>query len=69
VLNAANELAVAWFLEGRIGFTSIAHVIERTMDAHVPAEVSTLAGVRAVDSWARASAQEIARGLELKVRR
>jgi 1-deoxy-D-xylulose-5-phosphate reductoisomerase len=68
VLNAANELAVAWFLEGRIGFTSIAHVIERTMDAHVPAEVSTLAEVRAVDAWARASAQEIARGLELKVR-
>ncbi len=68
VLNAANELAVAWFLEGRIGFTSIAQVIERTMDAHTPAEVSTLAAVRTVDAWARASAQEIARGLELKVR-
>ncbi|HWF84249.1 MAG TPA: 1-deoxy-D-xylulose-5-phosphate reductoisomerase [Vicinamibacterales bacterium] len=68
VLNAANELAVTWFLEGRIGFTSIAQVIERTMDAHAPAEVSTLAAVRAVDASARASAQEIARGLELKVR-
>ena len=47
VLNAANEVAVSRFLEGRLGFTSIAHVIERTMDAHRPAEVSTLAAVRA----------------------
>ena len=49
VLNAANEVAVARFLEGRLGFTSIAHVIERTMDAHQPARVTTLAEVRAVD--------------------
>jgi 1-deoxy-D-xylulose-5-phosphate reductoisomerase len=67
VLNAANEIAVARFLDGRIGFTSIAHVIERTMDAHRTAEVSTLAAVRAVDGWARECALEIARGVELKV--
>ena len=68
VLNAANEIAVAMFLEGKLGFTSIAAVIERTMDAHQPAEVGTLAAVRAVDHWARESAREIARGLELRVR-
>jgi 1-deoxy-D-xylulose-5-phosphate reductoisomerase len=68
VLNAANELAVAWFLEGRIGFASIPQVIEQTMDAHVAADVSTLAAVRAVDSWARGCALAIARGLELKLR-
>jgi 1-deoxy-D-xylulose-5-phosphate reductoisomerase len=67
VLNAANEVAVALFLDGRIGFTSIAQVIERTMDAHQPAEVPTLAAVRAVDRWARACSHEIARGVELKV--
>jgi 1-deoxy-D-xylulose-5-phosphate reductoisomerase len=67
VLNAANEVAVARFLEGRIGFTSIPDVIERTMDAHRPEEVSTLTAVRAVDTWARGFSQEIARGLELKV--
>ena len=66
VLNAANEIAVARFLEGRIGFTAIAHVIERTMDAHRTAEVSTLAAVREVDRWARESALEIAREVELK---
>jgi len=67
VLNAANEIAVARFLEGRIGFTAIPHVIERTMAAHEPAEVHTLANVRAVDHWARAHAADVARGLELKV--
>jgi 1-deoxy-D-xylulose-5-phosphate reductoisomerase len=67
VLNAANEVAVARFLEGRLGFRSIAQVIERTMDAHRPADVTTLAEVRAVDRWAREYSQEIARGVELKV--
>ena len=67
VLNAANEIAVARFLDGRLAFSSIAGVIERTMAAHQPAEVGTLAAVRAVDAWARDQAREIARGLELKV--
>jgi 1-deoxy-D-xylulose-5-phosphate reductoisomerase len=64
VLNAANEVAVARFLEGRVGFRSIPQVIERTMDAHVPASVSTLAEVRAVDRWARERALEVAGEVE-----
>ena len=67
VLNAANEIAVARFLERRLGFTAIADVIERTMAAHRPAEVGSLAAVRAVDQWAREYSQDVARGLELKV--
>ena len=67
VLNAANEVAVAWFLDGRIGFTSIADVIEKTMDAHRAEEVGTLAAVRAVDQWAREYSLEMARAVELKV--
>ena len=67
VLNAANEVAVAHFLEGRLGFTAIARVIEATMDAHHPAAVTYLAEVRSVDRWAREYAQEIARGVESKV--
>jgi 1-deoxy-D-xylulose-5-phosphate reductoisomerase len=66
VLNAANEIAVALFLDARLGFNDIARVIERTMDAHHPAEVGTLAAVRAVDRWARQQAREIAGGLELR---
>src|SRR6185436_4600823 len=64
VLNAANEVAVARFLDGRLGFTAIPAVIELTMAAHQPAEVATLAAVRAVDGWAREYSLEIARGLE-----
>jgi 1-deoxy-D-xylulose-5-phosphate reductoisomerase len=67
VLNAANEVAVARFLEGRLAFTSIPHVIERTMEAHRPEEVLTLSSVRGLDRWARDYSQEISRGLELKV--
>jgi 1-deoxy-D-xylulose-5-phosphate reductoisomerase len=67
VLNAANEVVVARFLEGRLGFPSIAHVIEETMNAHRPAEVTSLASVRNVDQWAREYSQELARRVELKV--
>jgi len=67
VLNAANEVAVAQFLDRRLGFTAIPQVIEHTMNAHRPAEVATLAAVREVDRWAREYAQEIARAVELKV--
>ena len=66
VLNAANEVAVRGFLEGRIAFTAIHEITEQTMAAHVPAEVATLEAVRAVDAWAREYADEIARGLRLK---
>lgn len=62
VLNAANEVAVAAFLAGRVGFLSIADVIERAMDAHRPEEVSSLAQVTAVDSWAHGFASDLVRG-------
>jgi 1-deoxy-D-xylulose-5-phosphate reductoisomerase len=67
VLNAANEVAVARFLDGRIAFPSIAHVIARTMDDHDPVHVGLLDEVRAVDRWARERAEVVARGVELKV--
>jgi 1-deoxy-D-xylulose-5-phosphate reductoisomerase len=66
VLNAANEVAVAMFLDERLPFPAIAQVIEQTMRAHRPSEVSTLAEVRAVDRWARELSLDLARGVELK---
>jgi 1-deoxy-D-xylulose-5-phosphate reductoisomerase len=59
VLNAANEVAVAAFLAGRISFQSIADLIERAMEAHQPEPVTTLAQVRAVDHWAHEFAQKL----------
>jgi 1-deoxy-D-xylulose-5-phosphate reductoisomerase len=65
VLNAANEVAVQSFLDGRLGFTRISQVIEKTMDAHRVEAASTLARVRAVDVWARDYALDVTRELEL----
>ena len=56
VLNAANEVAVAAFLERRLPFTGIPRVIETTLDAAagcVSAEPSALNEVRELDAWAR----------------
>ena len=64
VLNAANEVAVAAFLEGRLRFPAISDVIGAAMDAHTPSPVDTLAAVRAVDTWARAHAVELVREVE-----
>ncbi|MES1254526.1 MAG: 1-deoxy-D-xylulose-5-phosphate reductoisomerase [Acidobacteriota bacterium] len=66
VLNAANEVAVAAFLAGRIRFTAIPRIIEQAMDTHRPAEVATLAAVRAVDAWAHECAQELAGAVEFQ---
>ena len=51
-----------------VGLTQhwVAEIIERTMDAHVPSEVASLASVRAVDQWAREYSQKAARGIQLK---
>jgi 1-deoxy-D-xylulose-5-phosphate reductoisomerase len=67
VLNAANEVAVDAFLDGKLGFTSIPRVIARTMDAHEATDVGTLEVVRRVDAWARERARDAARELELTV--
>jgi 1-deoxy-D-xylulose-5-phosphate reductoisomerase len=56
VLNAANEIAVAEFLQSRLGFGAIAEVIAQTMAAYESAGVTTISGlddVRMVDQWAR----------------
>jgi 1-deoxy-D-xylulose-5-phosphate reductoisomerase len=58
VLNAANEEAVAAFLDGRIAFTAIAESIAEVMEAHPPAPVSTLEDVLAADAWSRARSRE-----------
>jgi 1-deoxy-D-xylulose-5-phosphate reductoisomerase len=61
VMNAANEIAVAEFLEGRIGFTQIAESIERTMDAHSTHNLKSIDEVLKADLWGRETAREICR--------
>jgi 1-deoxy-D-xylulose-5-phosphate reductoisomerase len=74
VLNAANEQAVAAFLDGRIGFLDIAEVVERVLEHHDGARSGDVAGaepsdtarssnrlgeVLAADAWARREADRL----------
>jgi 1-deoxy-D-xylulose-5-phosphate reductoisomerase len=61
VLNAANEVAVDAFLDGKLGFAAIPSVIERTMNAHAAERVYGLDDVRRIDAWARQEAARITR--------
>ena len=64
VLNAANEVAVAAFLEGRLRFTVIPELIARTMDAHQAGPAETLEEVRRIDGWARTQAEAAVREIQ-----
>ncbi|WP_033075379.1 1-deoxy-D-xylulose-5-phosphate reductoisomerase [Sphingopyxis sp. MWB1] len=57
-LNAANEVAVAAFLKGRIAFPAIVDLVKRVMDAEVPAVPQTLQDIFSVDAASRAAAQQ-----------
>ena len=59
VMNAANEVAVEAFLTGRIRFTEIPVVIEKTMAAHDPGTFLSFEDVLFADRWGRAKAREI----------
>ena len=56
VLNAADEIAVEAFLTGRIGFSSIPVVVERTLERTDQRSLVTVDDVIAVDTEARAVA-------------
>ncbi|MCQ2028645.1 1-deoxy-D-xylulose-5-phosphate reductoisomerase [Stutzerimonas zhaodongensis] len=56
MLNAANEIAVDAFLNGRIRFTEIASIIEGVLDREVAVEARCLADIFDADARARALA-------------
>jgi 1-deoxy-D-xylulose-5-phosphate reductoisomerase len=59
VLNAANEVAVLAFLEGRIPLTAIAEIVEGTLEAHDPATVVSVVSLGRADAWARRRAVDL----------
>jgi 1-deoxy-D-xylulose-5-phosphate reductoisomerase len=60
VLNAADEVAVEAFIAGKIYFTDIPKVVEKTMKAYRPSgHLPSLAEVVEIDQWAREKAREI----------
>lgn len=59
VFNAANEAAVAAFLEGTVSFGRIAELIERVSGEHEVRAVETVDAVRVADAWARTRVGEL----------
>jgi 1-deoxy-D-xylulose-5-phosphate reductoisomerase len=58
VLNAANEISVHAFLDGKIRFTDIARIIEKTLSKHRDGGRLTLAAILEADQWGRRKAKE-----------
>ncbi len=62
VMNAANEVAVAAFLNEQISFSGIPALIERVMACHTVEAVTTVERVLQADRWARVRAREFIAG-------
>lgn len=61
-MSAANEIAVAAFLDRRIRFMDIPRVIATTMAAHATESCSSIAAVLDADRWAREQAEAVVGG-------
>ena len=65
-LNAADEVAVAAFLEGKIGFLEIPRIIEQAVAASNSRTLGSIAEVLEADAEARRYAQELVLGTKKK---
>ena len=63
VLNAANEIAVEKFLEGKIGFTDMTVLIKKTMAEYEPKGALSMDEILKADQWARERANLIFQGM------
>jgi 1-deoxy-D-xylulose-5-phosphate reductoisomerase len=61
VLNAANEVAVEAFCEGRLPFAGITQLVADTMDRHRHVAHPALEEIVSADAWARDTARSIVR--------
>ena len=61
VLNAANEVAVEAFLQGKIGFDHIPHVVAATMNGHKATPLRRVEDVLEADQWAKEKALDCIR--------
>ena len=59
VLNAANEVSVNAFLQGKIAFTEIGAIVEETLAAGLEGDLMTIDAVFAIDERARLQAQNL----------
>jgi 1-deoxy-D-xylulose-5-phosphate reductoisomerase len=59
VMNAANEVAVMAFLDGKLALTEITELAEAVVTEHEPAGVVSEVSLQRADTWARARAADI----------
>ena len=63
VMNAANEVAVAAFLDRQLRFPQIWQVVEQVMNRHTPVAHPDLDAILQADQWARAEAAKMLKTL------
>ena len=61
ILNAANEIAVASFLDGKLKFTDIAYIVEQTLNNLTSRPANTLKEILEDDLAAREEAEQLIR--------
>ncbi|RXZ76926.1 1-deoxy-D-xylulose-5-phosphate reductoisomerase [Paenibacillaceae bacterium] len=59
VFNAANEIAVARFLDEQLSFLDIERVLEQVLEAHQPVDLPDLQAIEETDAWARRMAANV----------
>jgi 1-deoxy-D-xylulose-5-phosphate reductoisomerase len=64
VMNAANEMAVAAFLDQKVRFPEIWRIVEQVMNRHTPVAHPDLDAILRADQWARAQAQRCVQSAE-----
>ncbi|MBS1243193.1 MAG: dxr [Nitrospirae bacterium] len=67
VLSAANEVAVRYFLEEKIGFLDVPRILKFVMEAHTPVTFRAVDEVLKADLWARREAEKIIADRGLRV--
>ena len=63
ILNAANEVAVAAFLDQKIGFSDISSIVATSLEKTDNASITTLDDVMALDGAARRMAGAVCRSV------
>jgi len=63
VMNAANEVAVALFLDRQVRFPDIWQIVEEVMNRHTPVAHPDLDAILQADQWARNEAQGLCKSV------
>jgi 1-deoxy-D-xylulose-5-phosphate reductoisomerase len=65
MLNAANEIAVAAFLDGSVQFLEITEIVSRLLESYSPAKPSDLTDIFAIDKETRVRAKQLVEELSV----